>query len=153
MVTRFEIAPRPGLRDPRGEEIEHRVRSFLGIDIERVRTREVYRVDADLSQPEAQRILNELVDPVLQRGALGRIDDEPFDAAVAVGCKPGVTDPVGKSARVAIEDTLGRPLGEQAAVYCSRLYLLHGVQQEQAERIASELLANPVIQTIDVASY
>ena len=153
MVTRLEIATRPELRDPRGEQVEHQVRSFLGIPVERVRTREVYRIDAPLDDEERQRVLAEFVDPVLQRGALGRLEDEPFDAAVTVGYKPGVTDPVGKSAKVAIEDTLGRSLGGPAAVYCSRLYLLHGVDRGAAERIAAELLANPVIQTARIESY
>ena len=111
MVTRVEIAARPELRDPRGARVEHQIRSFLGLPVRRVRTREVYRIDAGLSDAERQRVLHELVDPVLQRGALGRLADEPFDAAITVGYKPGVTDPVGKSARVSIEDTLGSAAG------------------------------------------
>ncbi len=153
MVTRFEIAVRPDLQDPCGEEVARRVRSFLGIPVTRVRTREVYRVEADLEPGEAERVLGELVDPVLQRGALGRLEDEPFEVAVTVGYKPGVTDPVGRSAKVAIEDMLQRPLGDAAAVYCSREYLFDGVNREQAERIAAELLANPVMQTRDVRSW
>jgi phosphoribosylformylglycinamidine synthase len=153
MVTRIEIATRPGLQDPRGEEIKHKIRSFLGIAVERVRTCEVYRVDAELRGDEPERVLHELVDPVSQIGALDRLELEPFDVAVTVGYKPGVTDPVGKSALVAIEDTLGRPMGEDAVVFCSRLYLLGGVDTNQGERIAAELLANPVIQTTLLQGY
>jgi phosphoribosylformylglycinamidine synthase len=150
MITRIEIATSRELVDPRGEEVAHRVRSHLGIPIERVRSCDVYHVEADLSPGEAERVLRELVDPVLQRGALGRLEQDPFDIAVRVGYKPGVTDPVGKSARVAIEDTLGRSLGDDAAVYCSRTYFLQGVDRAQGERVAVELLANPVIQTITI---
>jgi phosphoribosylformylglycinamidine synthase len=153
VVTRIEIATRPDLQDPIGAEVSLKIRSFLGIRVERVRTCEVYRVDAELREGEAQRVLRELVDPVLQRGALGRLEGERFDVAVTVGYKPGVTDPVGKSAMVAIEDTLGRSLGNEAAVYCGRAYRLEGVDGEQAERIAAELLANPVIQTSKVETY
>ena len=63
-----------------------------------------------------ERLVAELTDPVLQHGALGRLDDGPFDTAVAVAYRPGVADPVGKSARVAIEDTLGRSLGDEVTV-------------------------------------
>jgi phosphoribosylformylglycinamidine synthase len=150
MVTRIEIAVRPELRDARGVEVVHRVRSHLGIPVERVRTREVYRIDADLTGDEARKVMHELADPVLHRGALGRIEGDAFDMAVSVAYKPGVTDPVGKSARVAVEDTLGRRLGDEDAVYTSRLYLLDGVDRAQTERIAVELLANPVIETIEV---
>ena len=66
---------------------------------------------------------------------------------------PGVTDPVAKSARVAIEDLLGRPLGEGAHVYTSRLYLLDGVTEEEAGRIARALLANEVIERVAVQPY
>ncbi len=111
MVIRIEIATRPGFRDPRGEEISRTVRGFLGIPVRRVRTRDVYRIEADLTEGEARSVLAEFTDPVLQTGAVGRVEDGPFDVAVSVGYKPGVTDPVGKSARVAIEDLLGRPLG------------------------------------------
>ncbi|MCH7781239.1 MAG: phosphoribosylformylglycinamidine synthase, partial [Acidobacteria bacterium] len=125
--------------------------------MERVRTREVYRIEGDLSADERQRVLDEFVDPVQQTGALDRLiedsDGTTYDVVVGVGYKPGVTDPVGRSAKVAVEDTLGRSLGEDAAVYCSRLYLLAGVDSVQARRIAEDLLANPVIQTIDVAGW
>jgi phosphoribosylformylglycinamidine synthase len=150
MVTRLEIATRPGLPDSRGVAVARKIRSFLGISVADVRTCDVYRIDADLEPDEAERVLAELVDPVLQIGAIDRLDHGAFDVLVDVAYKPGVTDPVGKSARVAIEDTLGRRLPERAAVYTSRLYLLFGATLEDARRISSELLANPLIQTAAV---
>jgi len=153
MVHRLEIATRPPLTDARGASIAATVRGFLGIPVTRVRTRDVHRIDADLTEDDARRVLHEFVDPIAQTGALGRVDDGPFDVAVTVAFKPGVTDPVGKSARVCVEDTLGRSLASDAGVYTSTMYLLDGVSVEQAERIATELLANPVIQTTRVESY
>ena len=152
MVTRFEITNRPDFVDPRGEQTARGIRSFLGVPVQGVRSCDVYHVEAELSPNETERVLHELVDPVLQRGALGCLDQEPFDVAVAVGYKPGVTDSVGKSARVAIEDMLGRELGSDAAVYSSRLYLIRGIDRVEARRIATELLANPVIQTIRICT-
>ena len=153
MITRIEIATRPELVDAAGQVVAERVRSYFGIPLAGVRAVDVYHVDAELAPAEAERVLHEFVDPVQQRGAIGRLEQPPFQMAVAVGYKPGVTDPVGKSARVAIEDALGRELGSEAAVYCSRLYLLEGAGREQAERIAVELLANPVIQTVRTRSW
>src|SRR6266850_226854 len=92
-------------------------------------------------------------DPPPAHGSPGRLDDGPFDVAVTVAYKPGVTDPVGKSARVCVEDTLGRKLGDDAAVYTSTMYLLDGVDVALARRIATELLANPVIQTVHIEGY
>ena len=152
MVHRLEIAPREGLRDARGAALAAAAREVLGIDA-RVRSRDVYRIDAAITSEEAARVLHEFVDPVAQRGALGRLDDGPFDAAVTIAYKPGVTDPVGRSARVCVEDTLGRRLPDGDAVYISTMYLFDGVDPAQAERIAVELLANPVIQTIRVEDH
>ncbi len=151
-VHRIEIGIRPGRRDPRGEKAARTVRSFLGIPIARVRTRDVYKIGADLADNEVRRIVAELADPVLQVGAVGRLEDGPFHVAVTVGYKPGVTDPVGKSAKVAVEDLLGRKLEEDAAVYTSTLYLLDGVTVEDAGRIAWGLLANPLIHEVRVQS-
>lgn len=95
----------------------------------------------------------EFAGPVVRQGAVGRVDDGPFDVAVSVGFKPGVTDPVGKSARVAIEDLLGRKLGAGGAVYASRVYLLTGVGRDDAARIATQLLANEVIERITVQPF
>ena len=129
MIHRIEIAIRKGLPDPRGKHVTARVRDFLDIPIAAVRTRDVYHLEADLTDDEVTRIVTEFTDPVLNVGAAGRVDDGAFDSAITVAYKPGVTDPVGKSARVAIQDTLGRTLGEEAAVYTSVMYLLDGVDQ------------------------
>ncbi|MBP7147327.1 MAG: phosphoribosylformylglycinamidine synthase subunit PurS [Acidobacteria bacterium] len=150
MITRIEVGTRPGFVDPRGESVARKVREHLGIAVGRVRTRDVYHVEAEITAEEARRIAEDFAGPVLKAGAVGRLEDGPFDVAVSVGFKPGVTDPVGKSARVAIEDLLGRDLGEGAVVYTSRLYLLSGASRAEAQRIARELLANEVIERVAV---
>ncbi len=150
MIHRIEIAPRAGLRDARGLAVAAEAREVLGSPVTRVRSRDVYRIDAPLTPAEAEKVLHEFTDPVAQSGALGKLDDGPFDVAVTVGFKPGVTDPVGRSARVCVEDTIGRKLADADAVYTSTMYLFEGIDPKEAERIAVELLANPVIQTIRV---
>ncbi len=153
MIHRLEIAVRRGLPDARGRHAAAQVHDFLHIPVTRIRTRDVYHLEAALSASEIAKVVREFAAPVLHLGAVGRVEDGPFAAAITVAYKPGVADPVGKSAKVAIEDTLGRKLGDDEAVYTSVLYLLDGVNREQAERIALDLLANPVIQTFKVASY
>jgi len=149
-ATRIEIGTRPGFADSRGASVARSIREHLGISVGAVRTRDVYLVEPALPEVDARRVADEFAGPVVRRGAVGRLEDGPFDVIVAVGYKPGVTDPVGKSARIAIEDLLGRPLGEHAAVYTSRLYLLAGASRADAERIARGLLANEVIERISI---
>lgn len=152
-VYRLEIGLRLDQRDARGEGVASTVRSFLGIDVKRVRTRDVYHLEANVTRDDAERVLDELCDSIVQCGALDRLEGDEFDFAIGVGFKPGVTDPVGKSAKVAVEDTLGKKLADADAVYTSTLYLLSGVDRPQAERIAVELLGNPIIQTTRIQSF
>ncbi|RMF72744.1 MAG: phosphoribosylformylglycinamidine synthase [Acidobacteria bacterium] len=153
-VTRIEIAMRSGFSDSRGRAVARRIRTHLGIPVRDVRTRDVYHVEPALSPGEAERVAREFAGPVTRVGAVGRVEDPgPWDVAISVGYRPGVTDPVGKSARVAIEDLLGRSLGPGAAVYTSRVYLLAGVDLEQGRRIARELLANEIIERISVLDW
>ncbi len=151
-TTRIEIGIRPEQVDSRGVSVAHRIRTLLGIPIERVRTRDVYHVQPALSDEQAERVARAFAGPVLRRGAVGRIEGSDFDVAVAVGFRPGVTDPVAHSAKVAIEDLLGLEPGRCEAVFTSRLYLLSGVSLADAERIARELLANEVIERISIQS-
>jgi len=152
-VTRIEVGTRPGFSDSRGASVARKIREHLGLEVASVRTRDVFLVTPGLAPEEAVRVACEFAGPVVRHAAVGRLEDGPFDVAVAVGYKPGVTDPVGKSARVAIEDLLGRPLGEGAHVYTARLYLLSGVTREGAERIARSLLANEVIERVSLSTW
>ena len=152
-VTRIEIGTRPAFADSRGASVARKIREHLGLAVGAVRTRDVYLVEPGLPEAEARRVAEEFAGPVVRVGAVGRLQDGRFDVAVAVGYRPGVTDPVGKSARVAIEDLLGRPLGEHGAVYASRLYLLTGVDRPAAERIARQLLANELIERVSVQTW
>ncbi|MGA8892047.1 MAG: AIR synthase-related protein, partial [Anaeromyxobacteraceae bacterium] len=152
-MTRIEVGTRPGFTDSLGASVARRVREHLGLSPGRVRTRDVFLVEPALAPAEAEAVAREFAGPVVRQGAVGRLDDGPFDVAVSVGYKPGVTDPVAKSARVAMEDLLGRPLGEGSHVYTARLYLLDGVTEVEAGRIARALLANEVIERVGVEPY
>ena len=151
-IHRIEIGLKPGQRDPRGEHVARQIREYLDLPVSSVATRDVYHLEAPVSAGETEQIAREFADPVRQRAAVGKLEDEEFDIAVRVAFKPGVTDPVGKSALVAAQDTLGRQLGEGSAVFTSTLYLFSGLTTEEAEHAALELLANPVIQTLTVGT-
>jgi phosphoribosylformylglycinamidine synthase len=151
-VTRIEVGARPGFLDSSGASVERRIARHLGLSGVTARVRDVYLIEPGLTGEEASRVAETFAGPVLREAAVGRLAAEDFDVAVSVGFKPGVTDPVAKSARVAIEDLLGRSLGDRGAVYTSKLYLLAGVDLQQGERIARELLANDVIERIRVES-
>jgi phosphoribosylformylglycinamidine synthase len=152
MAYRVEIGLKPSIRDARGEKIKRRVIDDLNISVGSVCTIDVYTVDADLTSEEIERIATgPLLDPIIQEYSIGRPLARGFDWAIEVGYKPGVTDNVGRTARESVEILLDRRLGPTDGVYTSVLYLIEGtLTREQAERIATGLLANTLIQRFEI---
>ena len=74
--------------------------------------------------------------------------DIPFDGCIWVGYRPGVKDNPGDTAVEAVEDILGLRFQPGEAIYTSKRYCLAGsaLTVEGMDKIASELLANDIIQ-------
>ncbi len=158
MDYRIEVSPKLHWRDARGEGVKKQIVDFLNIPVEKVLTRDVYTVSADLTKEEAKSVAELLVNPVLQSY---RLDGEPgpgfeklpeCDYLIVVGFRPGVTDNVGRTAKAAIGDIVKRKLNDGEEVFSSTEYLLYGKQldAEAAERIGRKLLANELIQSVAV---
>ena len=149
-VHRLEIEARRGLADPLAEATKQRLDTWLGLRPRALRTRKVYHLDFGLDPEEAGQVLDALVDPVAEIGSLGMLDDLELDGerpwALSVSFAPGVTDAVGRSVATAAADCLARPL--TGAAYSSTLYLFWGLEREQIEHAAKELLYNPLIERI-----
>ena len=151
---RIEIVFLPDARDARGEAVTAKAARDLGIELQRTETRDIYLLDCDLTGEEVERIARAFEDPVVQRAHFGAAPAEPFTWALTVGFKPGVTDNVGRSAKVAVEDLLGRTLADKDRIFTATGYLLHGdIDRDAAWRIAVDLLANPLINRIELASF
>lgn len=154
MAWRIVVGLLDDVKDPRGERVRREIREHLGIELEQVRTLDVYTVDADLSEAEVEAAAaGPLSDPVIQRYAVNRPLARDFDVLIEVGFRPGVTDNVGRTAREAIQYLTGRPFAAGEAVYTSVQYLLKGkVDKAIAERIASGFLGNGLIQRWDIVT-
>ncbi|MBQ4106236.1 MAG: phosphoribosylformylglycinamidine synthase [Lentisphaeria bacterium] len=157
MIHRIEIATLARWRDSRAESVKAQIRDFLKIEVNAIRTRDVYTVDADVDAAQAVKIAELLYNPVLQSWRTGDAcsanceADAPCDFLIAVGFRPGVTDNVGRSAKSAVGDILARPLRDDEAVYSSVEYMLSGdLSGEQVETIARKLLANELIQSVRI---
>ncbi|GAB7079067.1 AIR synthase-related protein [Megalodesulfovibrio paquesii] len=159
-LTRVEVAVRPHLADPLGRKTDARIREVLGYDVADVRVVRVYTVEG-LDGPAIARVLDGAVlhDPVLQDAFVGAAPGR-FDWALEVGFKPGVTDNEGRTAAASIALTLGlkRQGGDlPVAVYTSLQYRLSAPAQgplsrEQIQAIADNLLANELIQRVQIKS-
>jgi len=152
MIHRIEIGFKQDIRDVLGEKTERKITEHLGIDITRVRTVEVYTIAGDIPQAALKKIAEgPFSDPIIQEYAIDRGLAGTFDWLIEVGFRPGVTDNVGKTAREAVELLLDKK--GIADVYTSRQYILEGnIGREDAERIASGLLANELIQRYEILS-
>ena len=154
MAWRIVVGLLDDVKDPRGERVRREIREHLGIELEQVRTLDVYTVDAALSEAEVEAAAaGPLSDPVIQRYAVNHPLARDFDVLIEVGFRPGVTDNVGRTAREAIQYLTGRPFAAGEAVYTSVQYLLKGhVDKPTAERIASGFLGNGLIQRWDIVT-
>ncbi|KAF0221725.1 MAG: phosphoribosylformylglycinamidine [Geobacteraceae bacterium] len=152
MAHRIEVALKDSVRDARGERIKREIEHFLRLPVERVRTIDVYTVDAALSEMELEKAASEpYCDPVIQTYGIDHPQAADFDFLVEVGFRPGVTDNVGRTAREAIEYITGRPFRAGEGVYTSVQYLISGrLAVADVERIATDLLCNTLIQRYQV---
>src|SRR5512140_2796386 len=117
MATRIEVALKEGVRDARGERIKREIEHFLHLEVDDVRTLDVYTVDTELAGDEPERVAaGPFSDPVIQVWSIDRALAAGFDFAVEVGFRPGVTDNVGRTAREAVTYLTGRPFGDGEGV-------------------------------------
>jgi len=154
MSFRIEISLRKGLRDPRGTGVVQRTKNFLHIAVKSCTTRDVYKVGVDTSDKKQREITRAFTDPVSCRSALNRLPAPNFNWMIEVGFKPGVTDNVGRTAASLVSDILGRSLTGDEMVSAGIQYFLTGpaLSRVDAETIAWNLLANPLIQTAEIFS-
>ena len=160
MAKRIETALKPDVRDARGERVKREIEHFLHLNVEEVRTVDVYTVDAALSVQELEQAASgPFSDPVIQNwsidrpSALTRLGEGNFDFAVEIGFRPGVTDNVGRTAREAVAYLTGRPFAEGENVYYAVQYLLKGgLAAADVEKIATGLLCNTLIQRYSILS-
>jgi phosphoribosylformylglycinamidine synthase len=131
-----------------GEKIHRRIIDHLGIQVNKVRTVDVYTIDAHLKHPALYKIASgPFSDPVIQRFTIDRPLADKFDWLIEVGFKPGVTDNVGKTAAEAAGLCLADRRHNTFGVYTSRQYVITGkICAQEAETIASRLLANELIE-------
>ena len=150
MVHRIEVGFREGIRDVLGEKTGRKIIEHLGIDVTEVKTIDVYTLEGDISRGELAAVASgPLSDPIIQEHVIDRGLADDFDWLIEVGFRPGVTDNVGKTAREAITLLLGED--RTVDVYTSRQYTLKGnIGRDDAERIASGLLANELIQRYEI---
>ena len=154
MAQRIEIGLKSGVPDARGRGITAKVKSYFDLPVKACRTRDVFKVDMAVKKKELQQLRAAFTDPVIARSSIGRLAAPRFDWLIEVGFKPGVTDNVGRTARAVVQDALDRPLSAGEDIFTSIQYFLSGsdLSREDTERIAHDLLANALINSVQIFS-
>ncbi len=148
MPSRIEITLKPEMLDAEGLALSRKARDYFGIEVDSVRTVHLLTIDADLTEAQCERVRSDVfTNPVTQISSLRPLAVEA-DWIIWVGFRPGVRDNAGATAVEAMEDLLGITFGPREAAYTSKRYCLKGPRlcRPEVEKIASELLANDIIQ-------
>lgn len=154
MYYRVEVFPLPHCDDPRGLSLIGKAKDVLGYELTNVRTSDVYSIVADVTAEQAETFAASVSNQVIQGYVVGEKDDHQFNWVIVVGFLPGVTDNVGRSARAVMKDVTGRKLDHEEKVYSSIEYFITAdITEADANKIASELLYNNLIQSAVVLPY
>ncbi len=146
--SRLEIALKPELFDPAGASLAKKAKNYLNLNIASARRIDVLTFDLPLSAAELDEVRREIfTNPVTHVSSFSPLADD-FDWLIWIGLRPGVKDNPGDTAKEAVESHFRRKFGEGDKVFASLMYVLKApeLRREQVELIASELLANDLIQ-------
>ncbi|MFO7750213.1 MAG: phosphoribosylformylglycinamidine synthase subunit PurS [Desulfobacteraceae bacterium] len=148
MISCIEVALKPELVDAHGESVKKKAVDYFDIAVADVRSVNLVTIDADLDTNQVNRIKDEiLTNPVIHLSSLAPLEMD-FDWCIWVGLRPGVRDNPASTAVEAAEELLDRKFKPGEGVYTSKRYCIKGehLLQHDVEKIAEELLANPIIQ-------
>lgn len=150
MAIRVEVALRQEIIDVQGQKIARRIQEELGLTVQQVRCIRAYTIEGlDLAHIEQAIHKAALHDPILHIAQTSPLAVD-FDWIIDVGFRPGVTDNPGRSAAETLSMVLKENL-PNLTVYSSTQYLLSGnLLLTQVEHIAQNILANELIEHIQI---
>ena len=126
----------------------------LGLEISKLIKRRVYKIESDDVELKTKingEGKNVFFDPIIEKVLQDHsAPNTRADYVIEVGMKPGVTDNPARAAK----EALGL-LGIEAEVASGQLYFVYGggLNKESVLQMAKDILANDLIQSIDVCDY
>ncbi|MEE2912667.1 MAG: phosphoribosylformylglycinamidine synthase subunit PurL [Planctomycetota bacterium] len=149
-VTRIEVRPISGSKDPRGEAALRQANSAgLSPLPSSIDTTAIYLLEGNLDEHAIQQIAEQLLtDPVTEELYIGAASQQS-DSMVEVHPLPGVMDPDAQSVELAIS----RLLGVDVKVQTGHRYDFHGIDASVAEDITRKCFANTVVHELHCNPY
>ena len=155
MPHRIEICVKKLELDGVAEKLKRRIKRDLGIDIDKIRTSDIYNLGIDLPYARLEFVAGEVLsDRVINNYCIDRIIFEDFDYYLEVGLLPGVTDDVGRTAEESLVIALGLESEMRPQVFYSRgfAFTSKGLERADVEVIARSVLCNELIQGFRIVS-
>ncbi len=140
---------RPNLRDAKGEHIAQQCQTQLQIAVGRVRTARLFTLDYPIETDRvifyAQSAIQDRATEELSVNTWWQPTD--FAQAIVVANLPGVTDDLGRSARLTWSDLFDINRTDSPIIYAQQVYYFErSLSVEHLQLIATKLLGNPLIQ-------
>ena len=152
----FEVTTKDldGLPDARGESVRSMLKADHGIDVSSVRVILGYQVRSDVSDTEAESLIYDLfADPVIEVGSLDSrmldVFQNPPEAAIQVGFKPGVTDNSGQAGLDGLLTLFPNQSSANVATFTT--YAFWGIDGRISPDELAATLHNPMIERAAVA--
>ncbi len=150
---RVEVGFKDPELDSRSQKLRRQVAGYLGKTPAKARVIDVYYLDIELGLADAERVARDLLaDPILEEHSFTPRFGADADWLIEVGGVAGLTDNVGRTTAEAVADMLG--LDRRADfVRSGTLYALAGdFSKEEISHLCLGLLANPLVNIINVLS-
>ncbi len=143
----IEVRLNPRYVDPKASQLLRSIRDFFDLEVKKLSIVRVFEIHKTL--PPARTYQTLFHDPIIET----LLAVEHGDWTVEVKYKPGVTDNAGKIAQLTLEDYFGEPFNSDEFVSSATKYVFEGdLTSSDMHRIATELLANPLIEDIVISS-
>jgi len=151
IIQSIEVALKPGNFDGQGHVDSQRILDTFGLDVD-VEHRLIYTLDLGTTIEGTKLFAQELIQPVNQRATINDSFPGDFDHVIRIGYKPGVMDPIGRSAKILASTIFGRDFSLERKVAFQELKLIKSEQPltpVQLKKIAN-LFANDTIQNSQI---
>jgi len=139
----------PSMPDVAGRRVAESAKTWLGLELGRVKTVQVYVIDFPLEPDRIRSFASEaLRDRVLERVVVDEPWADPaFRSFVLVAKHPGVTDDVGISAQRTLADWLQKPIDTTTQhIFSQTVYLFeNAIPEPELAKLAEQVLGNPLI--------
>ena len=148
-LTTHRLTITPKGHDPRVENVLQNARD-LGLEgLRGVEIADIYFLSGTLNQADRDGIQWILVDPLLQTGSWDRCISSKGNHVVESMLHPGVTDPVATE----LQRLAGTAGIEVVAATGKRFALIGEIERRDVDRLASSVLANPIIEQWSIDSF